>query len=60
MDVTGSRFLGRPEVLRAAHFAADAHAGQVRSRVPGGFTLGWVRVMSRPDLLRAAHCAAYA
>jgi len=30
VDVTGSRFLGRPEVLRAAHFAAEAHAGQVR------------------------------
>ncbi|KAK9838138.1 hypothetical protein WJX81_003408 [Elliptochloris bilobata] len=30
VDVTGSRFLSRPEVLRAAHFAAEAHAGQVR------------------------------
>jgi hypothetical protein len=30
VDVTGSRFLGRPEVLRAARFAAEAHAGQAR------------------------------
>ena len=30
VDVTCSRFLSRPEVLRAAHFAAEAHAGQVR------------------------------
>jgi hypothetical protein len=30
VDVTGSRYLSRPEVLRAAHFAAAAHEGQVR------------------------------
>ena len=29
VDVTGSRYLSRPEVLRAAHFAAAAHEGQV-------------------------------
>ena len=30
MDVTGSKFLGRPEVVRAAEFAAAAHAHQQR------------------------------
>ncbi len=30
VDVTGSRYLRRPEVLRAAHFAAAAHEGQTR------------------------------
>ncbi|KAK9787997.1 hypothetical protein WJX73_010236 [Symbiochloris irregularis] len=30
VDVTGSRFLGRPEVVRAAEFAAAAHAHQHR------------------------------
>ena len=29
VDVTCSRYLLRPEVLRAAHFAALAHEGQV-------------------------------
>lgn len=29
VDVRGSRYLRRPEVLRAAHFAAAAHEGQV-------------------------------
>ena len=29
VDVTCSRYLSRPEVLRAAHFAAMAHEGQV-------------------------------
>lgn len=28
VDVTCSRYLRRPEVMRAAHFAADAHKGQ--------------------------------
>jgi hypothetical protein len=30
VDVTNSRFLTRPLVVRAAHFAAEAHRGQVR------------------------------
>ena len=37
VEVTGSRYLNRPEVLRAAHFAAAAHEGQVGEfpSVPG-------------------------
>lgn len=30
VDVTGSKYLGRPEVMRAADFAAAAHAHQRR------------------------------
>ena len=30
VDVTGSKFLGRPEVVKAAEFAAHAHAHQRR------------------------------
>lgn len=30
VDVTGSRFFGRPAVRRAVEFAAEAHRGQVR------------------------------
>ncbi len=30
VDVTGSKFLSRPEVVRAADFAAHAHAHQRR------------------------------
>ena len=30
VDITDSRFLNRPAILRIAHYAADAHKGSIR------------------------------